>query len=306
MQASKYRTKYTGIALLTLVALSLVPISASYADKQNDKFEQIALNNKQKVDELGALIAETFDPVETWPSYLDKEGFEEIKTAYGAAEYELGEENYKDAMKAYTDVFKMLNIYIEEHGVTLESSAEEEAQGLLVAIERGYERIERIKDANETYFNVLEKQWNDTINGWILSNLTAAEEDLAKAAAAVEVSILEWATANLTMANQHISDAFTALKKLAEWTSSWRIESFLMGIKNSVERTRGMLGQAREQDIDVDDLLDMVDSAELEIAYARSERAKRNNRAAVEHIKTIRETLRIVHHDLAQRRKGGE
>lgn len=306
MQASKFRSKYTGIALLTLIALSLVPISASYADKQNDRFEQIALNDKQKVDELGALIAETFDPLETWPDYLDKEGFEGIKTAYEAAEYELGEENYKDAMKAYTDVFKMLNIYVEEHGVTLESSVEEEAQGLLVAIDRAYERIERIKDANETYLNVLEKEWDDTINGWILSNLTAAEENLAKAAAAVEIPDLEWATANLTMANQHISDAFTALKKMAEWTSAWRIESFLRGIENSVERTRGMLGQAMEQDIDVDDLLDMVDSAEQEIAYARSERAKKNNRAAIEHIKITRETLRDVHHRLVGRREGGE
>lgn len=300
MQASKFRTKYTGIALLTLVALSLVPISASYADKQDDKFEQIALHAKQKVDELGALIGET------WPDYLDEEGFEEIKTAYEAAEYQLGEENYKDAMKAYTDVFKMLNIYAEEHGVTLESSVEEEAQGLLVAIDRAYERIERIKDANETYFNVLEKDWNETINGWILSNLTAAEENLANATAAVKVPNVEWATANLTMANQHISDAFIALKKLAEWTSSWRIESFLMGIKNSVERTRGMLGQAKEQDVDVDDLLVQLNAAELEIAKARSERAKKNNRAAIEHIKIIRETLKNVHHDLAQRRKGGK
>jgi len=315
MQGNKFGIKYSGIALLTLIVLTLVPISANLAKDQDEKFRTFAEQARGKVDELGAFIADTFDPAKSWPGFLEEEELEEdfgdINAALEAADGEFGAGNYKDAMKAYREVYRMLNMYIEAERLTLERGEEEKAEGLLVAIDRANETIARIKDANNTYFELNPITEPDDpreiILAWINANLTYADGNLTEAYEAITLySNIGWAEGNLTEARENISDAFTALKSLAEWTNGWRIESFLMGIKNSVERARETLERAKEQDIDVDDLLDLVDSAEDHIGDARNERVNENNRAAIEHFRTIRETLKFVHYDLAQRRKGGK
>ncbi|MCW4027680.1 MAG: hypothetical protein NWE76_09390, partial [Candidatus Bathyarchaeota archaeon] len=134
-----------------------------------------------------------------------------------------------------------------------------------------------------------------------------AEGNLTEAYESITVhNNVGWAEGNLTEARQNISDAFAALKSLSEWTNAWRIESFLMGIRNSVERTREMLERAKGQDIDVDDLLRQVDSVEDDIDNARNERARKNTRAAIRYLEAIREKLKNVHRGLAQQRKGGK
>lgn len=308
MQASKFGTKYSGIALLTLIALTLVPISANFAKDRDEKFSTFAEQARGKVEELGGYIGATFDPAKTWPSYLDEEDFGDIEAALEAADGEFGAGNYKNAMKAYREVYRMLNMYIEAERLTLERGEEEKAEGLLAAIDRANETIARIKDANNTYFELNEPDDpTEIILAWINANLTYAETNLTEAYEAITLySNVGWAEGNLTEARGNISDAFTALKSLAEWTSGWRIESFLMGIRNSVERTREMLEEAEEQDIDIDDLLELLGSAEERIANARSERAEKNNRGAIEHIKAAREELKQVHRGLAEQRKGGE
>jgi len=306
MQASRFRTKYTGIALLTLIVLTLAPISVNYAQNQDDKFKEIAERAKEKVEELGALIGETFDPGKTWPWDFTEEEFEEMTTAYEDAE----DQNYKDAMKTYREVYRMLNMYAEAEGLTSESGEGEKAEGLLVAIDRANETIARIKDANDTYFELdplAEDDLRETILAWINANLTYAESNLTEAYEAITLySNVGWAEGNLTEARGNISDAFAALKSLAEWTNAWRIESFLMGLKKSVERTRERLERANGQDIDADFLGGLLDSAEQRIVDARSARTERNIRAAIEHANAIRAMLKEVHRGLGQQGKGGK
>lgn len=311
MQASKFGTKYSGIALLTLIALTLVPISANLAKDQDEKFRTFAEQARGKVEELGGYIGTTFDPAKTWPDYLDEEDFGDIKAALASADSEFGAGNYKNAMKAYREVYTMLNMYAEAERLTLEQGEEEKTQGLLVAIDRANETIARIKDANNTYFelNPLAEPEDprEIILAWINANITYAEGNLTEAYEAITLySNVGWAEGNLTEATGNTSEAFAALKSLAEWTSGWRIESFLMGIRNSVERTREMLERAKEQDVDVHELLGDLNFAEQGILNARSERAKNNNRAAIQQIQIIRETLRNVHSKLGELRKGGE
>ena len=306
MQVSRFKTRYTGIALLTLILLTLVPISVSYAQKNDDdKFQRIADNAQGTAEELGERIAASLKIV--WP-----DGFPpDIRGNYTAATDYYGTRDYKEAMKAYTKVFKMLNIYAEAEELTLERSSGDEAEGLLVAIDRANETIARIKDANVTYFELdpdaAWKQPGNTIIAWINENLTYAEGNLTEAYESVtEHNNVGWAEANLTEARGNISDAFAALKSLAEWTNAWRIESFLMGLKKSVERTRERLEQEKGQDIDVEVLGGLLDSAEQRIVDARSARTERNIRTAIEHANAIRAMLREVHRGLGQQGKGGK
>jgi hypothetical protein len=310
MEASRFRTRYAGIILLTLITLTLAPISASYAKNQDERFKTFAEQARGKVDELGAHIGDAFDPAKIWPDYLDEEDFGEIKAALDAADSEFNAENYKEAMKAYREVYRMLNMYAEAEGLTLEKGVGERARGLLVAIDRANESIARIKDANDTYFELkplTEDDPREIIITWINANITYAEGNLTEAYESITVhNNAGWAEGNLTEARQNISDAFAALKSLSEWTNAWRIESFLMGIRNSVERTREMLQRAKGQDVEVDDLLGQLDSVEDDINSARNERARENTRAAIGYLKAIREKLRNVHRGLAQQRKGGK
>ena len=245
MFAGKVRSKYVGVSLLALLVLTLVPVSMSFAEKQEEKrvekFVEITAKAKDKVDDLLAHMG---------IEHIEDLGNDELSSAYYEALGNLTSaksktlsgqeavEKAKKAMIAFRWIFSQLHALSGEEGADTEIG--ERARGISVAIDRAYERIERIKDVNETYLTMYPP--NETINGWILANLTAAETNLAKANDSIVLyhNVL-WAEGNLTEANQNISEAFAALKSLANWASSWRIESFLMGVKNSVDRTLELL-----------------------------------------------------------------
>jgi ATP phosphoribosyltransferase regulatory subunit HisZ len=110
---------------------------------------------------------------------------------------------------------------------------------------------------------------------------------------------------NLTEARGNISEAFAALRLIGGWTSSWRVESFLMGIRKSVERTRELLERAEKQGLDVSDLKAELVNVEVLIDEAGDLREEKDIKGAVEKLKEIREILRDIHQELAELRKGG-
>ena len=309
MEVTRFRTKYAGIVLLTLIALTVVPISVNYAQNQDDNFKEIAERAKEKVDQLAALIGETFEPEKSWPEDFIEKEFEEMTTAYGDAE----DQNYKDAMKTYREVYRMLNIYAEAEGLTLSEEVGpglgvgEEAQGMYTAISRARERISRIRDV---IASILADDGGADVEA-VGEALDAAEAALDEAENLIPNNIPE-AALKMEEGNHEISQAFAALKEVAGWLNSWRVESFLQGTKKSTQRTLGLmqgpginLGKLLEA-LGYDELAGLSTHIETELDKARDEAKDRNMRGALEHLHEIRNLLRDVNRWLAEQRKGGE
>ena len=313
METSKFKAKFTGIVILTLILMTLVPTSANYAQNRDGKFKEVAERAKEKVDDLGALVEDASEPKKSWPDDFP----EEIQTFYNTAYDNLTAGKYKDAMKAYREIYRMLNKYGETEGTAFEKGMGEEAQRSTVAIDRAYERMQRIRDVIGQIANPPQ-----TYLKWVTDNLTAAETDLSDASALLG-SDAQSASAELVEANRKISEAFASLKLIGEWTNYWRVESFLMGIKNSVERTKEKLLLAKEQEIDVEVLLrrigltnkdddndvdidDFLLFADELISNARRSRKDNHIKKAAESLKEIREKLVDVHRALAEQRRGGK
>jgi len=290
------KSKYlVGLILVTTLMATLIPFSAMvYAQNQDEKFKKIAEQAKEKVDELGALTGEALDI--TWPTEFP----DDIKTAYNDAENDLAAGDYKEAMKAYREVFKMLNIYAEARGAVFESGVGGEAQGLFVAIDRAKERIARIRDV---IASILADNPDADVSA--VEDLLDEAEGLLGEAEGLIPSDIPTAASKIEEANEKISEAFAALKEVASWLNSWRVESFLMGIRKSVERTRELLERAEKQELDVSALMDKLQDVEALIDKAGNLRKAGDIKGAIETLKDIREILRDIHQELAKLRKGG-
>lgn len=300
-----------GMLLLATLIATLVPFSTVvYAQNQDEKFKKIAEQAKEKVDELGALIGDALGI--PWPS-----GFPaDIQDAYGVASSDLATGDYKDAMKACREVFKMLNIYAEAEGLVFERGVGGKAQGLFVAIDRANETIARIEDV---VGQIQSDNDVETFIEWVNHNVTEAKDDLSEAVVALELEPpnIGWAEGNLTEARKNISEAFTALRLIAGWTSFWRIESFLQGVKKSVQRTLELLERLG---IDVEELLgtleytdedgdgkildDFLDNIESRLDEARVKAKAREIKDATAILREIRLMLTEIHQEMAKGRRG--
>jgi len=316
------------LALLTTLMVTFVPSVILYANAQKEqdralKFIEIAEKAKAKVDELIEFIESKgiAIPDELEANYTEADDKLEEAKSKSASDPQDAIELAKEAMTLFRKLYGKLHTLLNDGGVDTESA--EKAKGLLVAIDRENETIARIRDANNTYFKLYPEREAEaaTIIGWIRGNLTLAQNNLTEARDAIVVyHNATMAAANLTEAKKCVHDAFTALKSLAEWTTSWRVESFLMGIKNSVEKTKEMLERAQKQGVNItavlealgyedtngnhelmDEFLNEVQGLIDEAREMRMEKLKE----AIDVIKDIRDKLTGIHKELPEHRKGG-
>jgi len=304
------RSKYVvGLILAATMMATLVPFSAMvYAeDQEKEKAEEkaaeflaLAEQSKEQVKILIETVEAQEDiEVPEEALTLNKTGSELLEqawTAFNEERYEEAIDLVEEALENFKEAIKVLNKALEP---VEEIKTESEHSALGEAINRAYERIARIKDANNTYFSMY--AWDATIGGWILSNLTAAETNLKEAEEALDIPNVGWAAGNLTEANHNISDAFAALRELGSWTNAWRIESFLRGIKNSYERTLELL---KKREVTPDSTI--VGYIEGNITEARDhmiaamqkwndgdkDSAKTERREAIEYLRVVRDLLR--------------
>ncbi|MFQ5711783.1 MAG: hypothetical protein ACE5GD_08405 [Candidatus Geothermarchaeales archaeon] len=290
MQTSKVKRKYVELVLVGMLVTTLVPVSIGYAQGNEDVFERIAGQAREKVDELIALIEEATGI--TWPGDFPSE----ITGPYGEAVSDFEAGQYKDAMIAFRKVFKELNIYVEAEGYTFERGVGVEAQGMFIAINRANETIDRIEDAYEGIESAPEPYAT-----WVTANLSEARADLDEAKTALEqdppdISIAE---SELESARDNISEAFVALKLIAEWKTSWRVESFLQGVKKRLLRARRLLERTGfDSELKAD-----LDALEAKIGEARGAMPVIKDAIAI--LRSISEGLRDFHQEIAAKRRGG-
>jgi len=290
VQTRKAKWKYVELVLVGMLVTTLAPVLIGYAQGNEESFERIAGQAKGKVDELIALIEEA--AAITWPDDFPTE----ITDLYDQAVIDLGDEQYKVAMVAFRKIFKELNIYVEAEGYTFERGVGVEAQGMFIAISRAYERIDRIEDVMEGIDDPPEPYAT-----WVSENLTEAKTDLDEAKTALQLDPPDISTAEseLESARDNISEAFVALKLISEWQNSWRVESFLQGVKKSILRARDLLERTGFDG----ELTEDLEAIEAKIDLVRD--AMPDIKDAISNLRDIREDLRDFHKEIASKRKEG-
>lgn len=252
--------RYAAAALLAVLLVSTVAqafpaVPASLRDEETKA--EIIVNNASKAKERVSALVERIKANETLISLINgsdlKDAFwgnvsqiQEGSAILDEAKADLEAGNYTDAISEAMEamgVFK--NVWVNIHrilcalGVTeaeAEGKPEVQAQGLLVAINRSLERIERIESLTEA----LGMEIKALLDAKALLNLTEVE------------SLLEQGNVSdvahmLAEANKLIAEAHKALKANAEAKMAERMERFRIRI---MERLEAMVGKLNETALD--------------------------------------------------------
>jgi hypothetical protein len=177
---------------------------------------------------------------------LYNQGAENLAEAHSALEstdYEGAIANATEALRIFREVFRSIHIILEDAG--LQKGHLVDSQGLLEAITRSLERIDRLRailpaDATEAL------ELLDQAEAYL--DIDAARELLLEGKASQVVS-------NLEQANQLISQVYQYLKGIAEESNTWRIHSYCQGIQ---ERTRERFRYGSQQGINVTAFLESL------------------------------------------------
>jgi HEPN domain-containing protein len=248
------------IILATIVVMA-APASAAMFHGQSEsvkaeKIVELADNAGQKVDNLIALVyvnETVLEMIET-ATLIDElegnvtlfnEGTTNVTAAYVALEsedYDGAVANATQALEIFREVFKSINLILYESDV--QKGKIVDGQGLLVAIQRALERMERLREllpedatkALELLDNATSYLDVDTARLWLLDG---------------KVSETAY---NLTQANHLISEAHRYLKAQAEQGNSMRIRNYLRIMERIRGRIRERLELAGIEGIDIDAL----------------------------------------------------
>ena len=177
---------------------------------------------------------------------LYNQGAENLTEAHSALEstdYEGAIAYATEALRIFREVFRSIHIILEDAG--LQKGHLVDSQGLLEAITRSLERIDRLRailpaDATEAL------ELLDQAEAYL--DIDAARELLLEGKASQVVS-------NLEQANQLISQVYQYLKGIAEESNTWRIYSYCQGIQ---ERTMERFRYGSQQGINVTAFLESL------------------------------------------------
>jgi len=253
-------TKITIAILLLAIITFAAPASAVMYHGQTknitaEKMVGIAENAQQKVENLIALVSvnETaLDIIETnfaeeWQGNLTlfetgKANVTAANEALLAEDYESAVGNSTQALEIFREVLKSINTMLNK--TELQKGEIIDAQGLIVALQRALERIDRIRelldedatealallDEAEAYLDV------DTARLWLLDgNVTQTAQ-------------------NVTQANQLISEAHQYLKEQAQEANEQRVGNYLEQMQRVGERIRERWQSLNLQNISLADL----------------------------------------------------
>jgi len=304
MLASQLRRRYVGSILLTLVVL-MMPVSVAYApeadEKRAEKFIELAERAGEKVGNFIDIIYanETAIDTITDEGLIDElEGnktlyeewglgnLTEARDALEAEDYAGAITNATEALTIFRDVFKALNDILEEAGVPRGQLID--AQGLIEAMKRALERIERLREIAPSE---------------VLAILDAAEEylDIATAIAWLREGRVNETAWNMTRANKLISLAHSLLKGKAAELKDKRLEGYLRLIENLYDRLLRLASKA-----DAGELVDQLeDEVEPLIGEARIAFADEEYEIAIARLVEARNILSEIVRDLLEFRRAG-
>jgi len=300
------------IILVAIVAMAAPASAAMYhGQSESDKAEKIvevAEKAGQKVENLIALVYVNETAIELIENatLLDElEGnvtlFDEGTANVTAAQYALETEDYEgaianatQALEIFREVLRSINTILEDSDVQRGQIID--GQGLLVAMQRALDRIDRIRELlNEDATKALELLDNATIyldideaRLWLLDG-----------------NVTETAY-NLTQANRLISEAHHYLKDQAKESNSWRINNYICQMERAQERVRERYQYAGDEGIDVDSVLESLGYQNMnefiETIQGMTENAQGNDdiKDIIQELKEIGRTIREVDKTLAQ------
>jgi tetratricopeptide (TPR) repeat protein len=307
-------SKIAIVIILATVIVLAAPVSAGMFHGQSasvkaEKIVELADKAGQKVENLIALVyvnetvlemienATLLDELEGNVTLFD-EGTANVTAAYDALEaedYEGAVANATQALEIFREVFKSIHVILCNSDV--QKGEIIDGQGLLVAMQRALERIEKLRELlPENATEALELLDNatiyldvDTARLWLLDG---------------KVSETAY---NLTQANQLISEAHLYLKAQAEQGNLMRIRNYLRVMERIRGRIRERLELAANEGIDVDAVLQSFgyqNATEFEQALQNmTENAQKNMgeiRNTIKNLQEIGRTMREMDKALAQ------
>lgn len=249
------------IILVAIVAMAAPASAAIYHGGQSesdkaDKIVQFAEKAEEKVENLIDLVnvnQTAFDIIQaTFPdewngniTLLD-EGKANVTAANQAlldGDYGWATANATQALETFREVLRSINTILNDSDV--QKGQLIDAQGLIVAMQRALDRIDRIRDlldedatdAFELLDNAARYRDIDTARLWLLDGKVKETAD------------------NLKQANHLISDAHQYLKDQAEECNEKRINNYLDQMYRARERCREQEQNAGYEGVDVNSVL---------------------------------------------------
>jgi len=304
MLASQLRRRYVGSILLTLVVL-MMPVSVAYApeagEKRAEKFVELAERAGEKVGNFIDIIYanETAIDTITHEGLIDElEGnktlyeewglgnLTEARDALEAGDYAGAITNATEALTIFRNVFKALNSILEEAGVARGQLID--AQGLIEAMKRALERIERLREIAPPE---------------VLAILEAAEEylDVTTAIAWLREGRVNETAWNMTQGNRLISLAHSLLKGKAAELKDKRLEGYLKLIENLYDRLERLAEKAGATDL----LERLTGEAKPLVEGARDAYTAGEYATAIAKLVEARNILSEIERDLLEFRRAG-
>jgi len=307
------------LVLLATVIMATVPASGMvYADfesreeRKAGKLIELADRAGQRVDNLIRLIFANATANETITNAglmdeleanvtLFNWGVGNLTEAYDALEaedYQGAIANATEALGIFGEVFKALHIILDQSGV--QRGRLVDAQGLIQAMQRALERIERLREIIEAMQEDCEEALELLGNATLCLNITAARVWL------LEGRVRDVAH-NLTEANGLIAEAHKCIQNQARETNHIRIRNFLRGAEHVQERIMERLELASRKGLNVTAILESLGYAnETEFRQALHNMTVtalekiEDIRKALQDLKAIGETLRDIDRALSE------
>jgi tetratricopeptide (TPR) repeat protein len=227
---------------------------------------------------------------------LFSQGVGNLTLAYNALEagdYQGAVANATNAFKIFRQVFVALHAILSEAGVSQGGLVD--AQGLIEAMERAFERIEKLRQMNLT----VEVQAK-------LSN-AAAYLNIETARTWLQEGRVNEVVGNLTQAKRLINEACKLLKEQAREMLMTRMRNCLNGLEKARERIMERLRFAENQGVNVTEMLEQMGYQNMEQFQQRLQamidEAEQNMgqiKNAIQSMNSIGEILREIDHGLTR------
>jgi len=319
MLGNRLRSRFVGIALLSLVLLALVPMSVSCGQggednsneaKRAEKFVELAQRAYEQVGNFINLTYANETAIETITGaglYDELEGnktlfktwglgnLTEAKDALEDGNYRWAIANATEALRIFREVFKAFKTILADSGVQRGQLVD--AQGLIEAMKRALDRIERLKE-----------RLGPAAPPAILQILESAEKylNISKALVWLSQGRVDDTVWNKTQANKLISMVHSLLQKRALELRVKRIQSYLRIIEKFygvldrlVDRAveRGLPG-AEALKTELEDVEPLIDGAKSDLEATPPDIV-----GAIAKLVKARNALREIERDLLQLRR---
>ena len=301
--ATRLASKRVITVLLALVVL--VPTSLSYAqneetkEKKVEKFIELAEKARDKTETLINITcanqtaldaiadAELDDELEANVTRFNKavQNITNAEERLALGDLDGAVANATYALEALRDVFKSIHVILCNAEVSKGQLID--AQGLLQAMKRALERIDKLEEIEDL---PVETEWL-LGNATLYLNITTAIEWL-------QLGLVNQTAHNLTMANKLIADAHKALKDAAKEMKTKRIRHYFEVMNKTCERLRRQINKLD----DPGGLLARLNQAEEDIKQAREEFENEGSIGSGQ-LEGLRGTLGDIEDDLKAQRK---